>query len=97
MENCAAVGQATDDNIIRRMRIACWINKATDTHTHTHTHTHTRNVQYLLHFHGDDGYGKALQYYVAGTLPEVLTLKSLIFVDPHCVFAVHSFIAMNDH
>jgi hypothetical protein len=29
--------QFTDDNIIRRMRTACWINK--DTHTHTHTHT----------------------------------------------------------
>ena len=26
-------GQATDDNIIRRMRIACWIPKATDTHS----------------------------------------------------------------
>jgi hypothetical protein len=25
--------QATDDNIIRRMRCACWITKATDTHT----------------------------------------------------------------
>jgi hypothetical protein len=24
--------QATDGNIIRRMRIACWITKATDTH-----------------------------------------------------------------
>jgi len=23
-------GQATDDNIIRRMRITCWIPKATD-------------------------------------------------------------------
>jgi hypothetical protein len=35
----------TDDNIIRRVHIACWITKATDrqtdTHTHTHTHTHT--------------------------------------------------------
>jgi hypothetical protein len=29
---CTA-GQATDDNIIRRMRVACWITKATDTHT----------------------------------------------------------------
>jgi hypothetical protein len=34
---------------IRRMRIACWIIKATDTdlphlHTHTHTHTHTQYV-----------------------------------------------------
>jgi hypothetical protein len=24
---------ATDDNIIRRMRVACWITKATDTHS----------------------------------------------------------------
>jgi len=24
--------QATDDNLIRRMRIVCWITKATDTH-----------------------------------------------------------------
>ena len=26
-------GHATDDNIIRRMRMACWVNKVTDTHT----------------------------------------------------------------
>ena len=26
------VGQATDDNIIRRMHFACWITKATNTH-----------------------------------------------------------------
>jgi len=26
-------------SVIRRMRIAHWIPKATDTHTHTHTHT----------------------------------------------------------
>jgi hypothetical protein len=25
--------KATDDNIIRRMRFACWITKATDTHS----------------------------------------------------------------
>jgi hypothetical protein len=25
--------QATDDNIIRRMRFACWVTKATDTHS----------------------------------------------------------------
>jgi hypothetical protein len=28
-----SAGQATDDNIMRRMRIACWITKATDTHS----------------------------------------------------------------
>jgi hypothetical protein len=26
-------GQATDDNIIWRMRIACWITKAANTHS----------------------------------------------------------------
>jgi hypothetical protein len=26
-------GQATGDNIIRRMRFACWITKATDIHS----------------------------------------------------------------
>jgi hypothetical protein len=26
-----STGQATDGNIIRRMRFACWISKATDT------------------------------------------------------------------
>jgi hypothetical protein len=27
-----------DDNIIRRMRFACWINKATDTYCEYETH-----------------------------------------------------------
>jgi hypothetical protein len=31
VENCRWPGQTTDDNIIRRMRAACWITKATDT------------------------------------------------------------------
>jgi hypothetical protein len=30
-ENIVTVGQATDDNIIQRIRFACWITKATDT------------------------------------------------------------------
>jgi len=33
VEKYCTAGQATDDNIIRRMRIACWIPKATDTHS----------------------------------------------------------------
>jgi hypothetical protein len=47
--------QATDDNIIRRMRFACWITKATDAH--------------LLLFHGNNGYTNAPQCYVIRTLP----------------------------
>ena len=33
MKKCGKAGQTTDDNIIRGMRIACWITKATDTHS----------------------------------------------------------------
>jgi hypothetical protein len=32
VEKFGRAGQATDDNIIRRMRIAGWITKAIDTH-----------------------------------------------------------------
>jgi hypothetical protein len=32
-EKYGTARQATDDNIIRRMRFACWITKATDTHS----------------------------------------------------------------
>jgi hypothetical protein len=33
VEKYGIARQATDDNIIRRMRFACWITKATDTHS----------------------------------------------------------------
>jgi hypothetical protein len=33
VERFYKAGQATDDTIIRRMRIACWIPEATDTHS----------------------------------------------------------------
>jgi hypothetical protein len=33
MEKYGGAAEATDDNIIRRMRFAYWITKATDTHT----------------------------------------------------------------
>jgi hypothetical protein len=33
VEKCDTARQVTDDNIIRRMRFACWITKATDTHS----------------------------------------------------------------
>ena len=43
---------ATNDGLIRRMRIACWITKTIDRQTdrHTHTHTHTKYV-ILFSFH----------------------------------------------
>jgi hypothetical protein len=33
VEKYGTVGQATDVNIIRRMRLTCWITKGTDTHS----------------------------------------------------------------
>ena len=33
VEKCGRARQATDDNIIRSMRFACWINKATNKHS----------------------------------------------------------------
>jgi hypothetical protein len=33
VEKCCRAGQATDNNITRRMRIACWITEATNTHS----------------------------------------------------------------
>jgi hypothetical protein len=51
--------QATDDSIIRRMRFACWMTKAADTHTQTHTHTRVFNT--LLLFHSNNGYANAPQ------------------------------------
>jgi hypothetical protein len=42
-------GQATDGNIIRRMRFACWLRKVPPhTHTHTHTHIHTHSAYVTL-------------------------------------------------
>ena len=33
MEKFGTAGRATDDNMISRMRIACWITETTDTHS----------------------------------------------------------------
>jgi hypothetical protein len=33
VEKCGSDRQATDENIIRRMRFACWITKTTGTHS----------------------------------------------------------------
>jgi hypothetical protein len=50
VEKYGTARQATDDNIIRRMRFACWVTKATDTHS-----------QYviLIFFHCNSGYANA--------------------------------------
>jgi hypothetical protein len=55
--------QATDDNIIRRMRFACWITKTTDIHS---------EYVILIAFHGNNGYANASLSYVIHTLPVLL-------------------------
>ena len=52
-----------DDSIIRRMRFACWIIKAT---------VHTQNMLYLLLLHADNGYANAPQCYGIRTMVVLL-------------------------
>jgi hypothetical protein len=60
-KNMVESKQATYDNIIRHMRSACCITKATDTHT-----------QYVMLFCCNNGYANAPQCYVIRTLPLLL-------------------------
>jgi hypothetical protein len=60
VDEYGTVRQATDDNIIRRMRSACWIAKPTV--------TQSEHV-ILIAFHGNNGYVNAPQYYVIRKLP----------------------------
>jgi hypothetical protein len=52
---------------IRRMRIACWITKATN--------THTQNMQYSLLFHCNNDCTNAQQCYLTRTLPSFLIVN----------------------
>jgi hypothetical protein len=55
VENYGTAGQATDDYIIRRMRFACWIPKATNTHS---------EHEIRIAFHGKNDVENAPQSYV---------------------------------
>jgi len=47
--------EATDDNVIRRMRVECLITKTAD----THTHTQAIKLFNTIAFHGDNVYANA--------------------------------------
>jgi len=66
VEKCGRVRQAADGNIIQRMRLACWITKATDAQS-----------EYAIFFlwHGNNGYANALQCYVYSILLVVFLLS----------------------
>ena len=65
-DNVEQFCRATDVNIIQRMRIACWIPKATNTRTQV--------VYYSLLFHGNDGCTNAPHCYAIRILPLLLIL-----------------------
>jgi len=54
VEKYCTAGQATDDNNMRRLRIAWWAPKAIK--------THTQNIQYLFLFHCSSGYMNTPKY-----------------------------------
>jgi hypothetical protein len=58
---------ATEDNVVRRMLVACWIRLL----------THTQNMYYLLLFQGNSGYANAPQFCVVRALPVLLKLALL--------------------
>jgi len=61
--------QATDDNIIRRMRIVCWITKFTNTHS---------EYVILIAFDSKNGYTNAPQYFITNTFPVLLAMRMII-------------------
>jgi len=69
-KNYVRTRQATDDYIIRRVRIACWITKATSAHS---------EYVLLFLFHGNNGYANVTQYYIIRTLPFVYCFVFGIF------------------
>jgi hypothetical protein len=62
VEKYGTARQATDDNIIRPMRFACWITEATN----------TLRIRNRLLFYGNNCYANAPQCYVIGALPVLL-------------------------
>jgi len=70
MEKYCRIGNATEDNIIQRMRLACWITKARNTHS-----------EYVIRtaFARQICYRYAPQYYVIRSLTvSILSLRSCV-------------------
>ena len=62
---CCWAGQATDDNMIRRMRVAYWLAKATNTHSQC-------VLLIAFFFHCNSGSANAPECYVIRSLPGLL-------------------------
>jgi hypothetical protein len=70
VEDYGRTRQATGANIIRRMRFACWVTKATGTHSE----------YVLLLFRGNSGYTNAPQYYLC------TYIACLVITENECVY-----------
>ena len=66
VEKYGTVRQATNDNIIRRMRISCWMTNATDKHSEY-------VILFVFYIYND--YTHVPQYYVYNTLTNFLILS----------------------
>ena len=80
------VREATDDNMIRRVRFACWIRKATREHAYEHAHAHTEIR--IIAFPQQPWFVNARQCYVIRTLPILFTFASVLVWCPgfwHCI------------
>jgi hypothetical protein len=64
--------QAKYENIMRPMRIACWITKATDTHS----------KYVILLFHGENEYANAPKYYVNTHIAGLVSLTLFSHFSP---------------
>jgi hypothetical protein len=73
VEKYGTAVQDTDDNIIRRMRTAWWISKATNTHL---------GYVIFLRVNGNNGCMNTPQYYVIRTLHVLLLLNSSYIHSP---------------
>jgi hypothetical protein len=69
VEKYSRTGQATEENIIRRMRVTCWISKATNIDS---------EYVILTPFLSNNGYANAPQYYILRTLRALLELCEII-------------------
>jgi hypothetical protein len=60
----------------RRMRIACWVTKATDTHSQCEIYTDS---------YGNNGYANAPRYYVTRPLRVLVNLVVTFEIQTTCV------------
>ena len=87
LESYCITRQATEDTIIRRRRIACWIRKAID----------TQSVQYLKLFLGNKCNTNGPQCYGAHTLPVLFSIKLLLTAFSLFCLLTQRVISRSDH